>query len=117
MYIAEVLSKFPVVQHFPFGQVFKWERDPNAASYTGNIKYSAGTDPATPSTAASSASAARGASTTLPPAQAPRMANPYPPSRPVGSASADMAPTRAPWAKPNDESALPPTRAPWTGSR
>ena len=30
MYNAEVLSKFPVVQHFPFGSLFKWERDPNA---------------------------------------------------------------------------------------
>lgn len=30
MYKAEVLSKFPVVQHFPFGSIFSWERDPNA---------------------------------------------------------------------------------------
>ncbi|KIW62530.1 hypothetical protein PV04_10698 [Phialophora macrospora] len=30
MYNAEVLSKFPVVQHFPFGSLFKWERDPQA---------------------------------------------------------------------------------------
>lgn len=30
MYNAEVLSKFPVVQHFPFGYLFSWERDPNA---------------------------------------------------------------------------------------
>lgn len=30
MYIAEVLSKFPVVQHFPFGSMLSWERDPNA---------------------------------------------------------------------------------------
>ena len=32
MYIAEVLSKFPVVQHFPFGALFQWERDPLAPS-------------------------------------------------------------------------------------
>jgi serine/threonine-protein phosphatase 2A activator len=31
MYDAEVLSKFPVVQHFPFGSLFSWEHDPNAA--------------------------------------------------------------------------------------
>lgn len=30
MYNAEVLSKFPVVQHFRFGSLFSWERDPNA---------------------------------------------------------------------------------------
>lgn len=30
MYDAEVLSKFPVVQHFPFGSVLKWEKDPDA---------------------------------------------------------------------------------------
>lgn len=31
MYNAEVLSKFPVIQHFPFGSLFSWEQDPSAA--------------------------------------------------------------------------------------
>jgi serine/threonine-protein phosphatase 2A activator len=35
MYDAEVLGKFPVVQHFPFGKFFKWERDPDAATPNG----------------------------------------------------------------------------------
>ena len=37
MYIAEVLSKVPVVQHFPFGSLFSWEQDPNAVPPTTSI--------------------------------------------------------------------------------
>lgn len=37
MYNAEVLSKFPVVQHFPFGSMFRWEKDPHAKSPPATI--------------------------------------------------------------------------------
>jgi serine/threonine-protein phosphatase 2A activator len=37
MYNAEVLSKFPVVQHFPFGSIFVWEIDPAAVAIAQSV--------------------------------------------------------------------------------
>lgn len=41
MYNAEVLSKFPVVQHFPFGTLFSWEAHPDAIAPTPSPHVSA----------------------------------------------------------------------------
>ncbi|KAJ6279174.1 hypothetical protein J3E71DRAFT_355129 [Bipolaris maydis] len=37
MYNAEVLSKFPVVQHFPFGSLFSFTPDPNARKIQATV--------------------------------------------------------------------------------
>jgi serine/threonine-protein phosphatase 2A activator len=41
MYNVEVLSKFPVVQHFHFGGLFKWERDPAAPATHPRLSHQA----------------------------------------------------------------------------
>ncbi|KAL4797678.1 phosphotyrosyl phosphatase activator [Aspergillus venezuelensis] len=128
MYNAEVLSKFPVVQHFPFGSLFSWERDPNAVAPVAATHTAAATrrsdqtarsapQPAGPGTRAPWASTkAPGPSTNLPrgaPSGLPDTSR-LPPG--------PMAPTRAPWATaqpgwptPAGDSASGhvPTKAPW----
>jgi serine/threonine-protein phosphatase 2A activator len=100
MYNAEVLSKFPVVQHFPFGSLFSWEQDPNARVATA-IAHTASqpTGHSTPS----------GTGVTRLPAQESTMApwdNPE-----VGAVPS----TAAPWAK--TPTIQPSTRAPWADGR
>jgi serine/threonine-protein phosphatase 2A activator len=41
MYNVEVLSKFPVVQHFHFGGLFKWQRDPAAPAAQPRLSHQA----------------------------------------------------------------------------
>jgi serine/threonine-protein phosphatase 2A activator len=41
MYQVEVLSKFPVVQHFYFGGLYEWKPDPSAATATATVHIAA----------------------------------------------------------------------------
>jgi serine/threonine-protein phosphatase 2A activator len=96
MYHAEVLAKFPVVQHFPFGGLFRWEADPNAETlaptvHTKQQRSSSTTKPDEPSIKAPSASSPP--STTQPPTD-----------------SALPTRTSAPWTTTNQEGTRLPIR-------
>lgn len=106
MYNAEVLSKFPVVQHFPFGSLFSWERDPNATPPPPSIHAASGPQSRPESTAATSRPApsagtkAPWASTTRPP--------------PPGSTATPWAATKRPGVTVPDGSSRIPTALPDT---
>ena len=141
MYNAEVLSKFPVVQHFPFGSLFSFERDPNAIPPPSTVHATSGPQarPTVPDAGASPSPTARSsveASTKAPwvtagtgsrvPAMGPTAA-PWATGKKDSSPSTTltdtsrlppgpMAPTRAPWASAHGPPAPPgdgPTKAPW----
>ena len=105
MYNAEVLSKFPVVQHFPFGSLFSWEQSPSVTTVTQTVQ--AANHPISQSTASNAPSVR------LPPQEgtkAPWATQPAPEGMPL---------TMAPWAKPPSgvpQTGMPPTRAPWAGN-
>ena len=99
MYNAEVLSKFPVVQHFRFGSLFSWDLDPNAnppppSAHTSSQpipKASTSTTPPTPYTISSTTSNPPGQQL---PATAVNTPAPW-----ATNTSATTA--AAPWAQPN----------------
>lgn len=108
MYNAEVLSKFPVVQHFPFGSLFEWERDPLAKDIEASVH--------TSSQPKSNAPSARPQSTLRDPLAD---VNPQTAKMPQSGTAAPWASSRIPSsaqgpsvpAGPNQ-----PTRAPWVSS-
>jgi serine/threonine-protein phosphatase 2A activator len=125
MYNAEVLSKFPVVQHFPFGSLFAWEKDPNAKIIQTSVHTSSqprsnsSTVPSsTSSTSAYSSPRLQPPQQTQVPLRSP-MAAPQQAQAPLRDPMADAgsAMTAAPWAKPAGPNVPSgpnqPTRAPW----
>ncbi|KAL6714423.1 Serine/threonine-protein phosphatase 2A activator 1 [Lecanora helva] len=116
MYSAEILSKYPVVQHFPFGSLFSFTPDPNAPPQPppSTISPHISNQPLRDLPSSSSSSLATAASRPAPPLGQSRMQQQPPPvSRPgLGNA------TKAPWASNGPGGArevggrVLPTRAP-----
>ncbi|KAK5131220.1 hypothetical protein LTR08_001189 [Meristemomyces frigidus] len=90
MYAAEVLAKFPVVQHFPFGSLFGWERDPQAAVRARSLH--AQQQPVAPKSQDAPSSSGGGVGTAAPWAKGAGTA------MPLMQASTGVLTTRAPWA-------------------
>ncbi|KAF5861768.1 Serine/threonine-protein phosphatase 2A activator 1 [Aspergillus alliaceus] len=128
MYNAEVLSKFPVVQHFRFGSLFSWDRDPSAIPPPPRAHTSSGqeTQPrqAPPSTRQGPGPVTKApwatASQSIPPPSSGTAA-PWATARAGGALFTSSTPPRIPPALP-DTSRLPPgpmapTRAPRASSQ
>ncbi|KAF2634003.1 serine/threonine-protein phosphatase 2A activator 1 [Macroventuria anomochaeta] len=121
MYNAEVLSKFPVVQHFPFGSLFSWTADPNAPKIQASVHTSSQPKSVMPSSSAPTVRQTGPQSALRDPLAEPtRVGAPQPPLRDPLAAGGGMPMTAAPWAKaagPNVPAGPnQPTRAPWASS-
>ncbi|KAJ4371884.1 Serine/threonine-protein phosphatase 2A activator 1 [Didymella sp. IMI 355093] len=125
MYNAEVLSKFPVVQHFPFGSLFSWTADPNAPKIQASVHTSSQPKAVTPSNSAPTARRTGPQHALRDPLAESSMNAPpsrlsQPPLRDPLAAGSGMPMTAAPWAKASGPNvpAGPnqPTRAPWASS-
>ncbi|CAJ2505332.1 Uu.00g127260.m01.CDS01 [Anthostomella pinea] len=86
MFNAEVLSKFPVVQHFPFGSLFSWDQDPDAAPPQQSVHMAN---------------------------QPPMGASSMPPPPPTGGVAGTYAPWAKATGMPAPGAGVPSSRAPW----
>ena len=124
MYNAEVLSKFPVVQHFPFGSLFRWEKDPEVAAVEASIHHKSQpvkhTDPAARSSVTNQPLQSSEV-TKAPWVQASEISAAMATTRLPPPTASGMPPTRAPWASTMTRTPPPPastsTTAPWTTQR
>lgn len=112
MYNAEVLSKFPVVQHFPFGSLFVWKQDPNATSTAPSAHTSSGPQIRTQIPASPSLSAQSNAGTRAPWASKPTSVEMGDLRGGVPS-SHQVPATRAPWASQGSQQRNLPQREPF----
>lgn len=130
MYNAEVLSKYPVVQHFPFGSLFSFDHDPNAAMPPTTVHTTSGPQgrPVVPDNGPPSSSTARpsmDAGTKAPWATSGSGTRAPPPMGATAAPWATGRPTESPGGAPAtlpETSRLPPgpmapTRAPWGTAR
>jgi len=112
MYNAEVLSKFPVVQHFPFGSLFSFSADPNAKAIQASVHTASQPKSSTPSNTAPTARPQ--------PALRDPMAEPAT-GMPIRSMPGGTVGTAAPWASAGitrPSGGMPAaTAAPWTTAR
>jgi serine/threonine-protein phosphatase 2A activator len=106
MYNAEVLSKFPVVQHFPFGSLFSFDRDPDAK--IPDVSVHTSSHPASTAGSPLSSTGPEAVQSTQAPWAVPTVPGP-------------QAATAAPWASarsnPPPRDSLGSTRVPGTTSR
>jgi serine/threonine-protein phosphatase 2A activator len=111
MYNAEVLSKFPVVQHFRFGSLFSWETDPEAVPAPITVHTSSHPGGPFPSISGNTGRVPTARQVPQGDARAP-----------WGQSSSQASiSTAAPWAMPSTTTpsqagGMPPTRAPWASA-